>query len=214
MMEFFRWLENTQFCTWLRGSGSIWAYPIVLTSHTLGMGILVGFNWALDLRLLGIGRRIPIRPMKSFFPVMWFGFWLNLITGLLLLAADATTKMTSWVFGVKMFFIVLSMIVLVKLERNVFGKPAGKLAAAGSQPASPLGVPQQPGPLTARAGGVAVVEASLQVDQSPRVDKAPDLDGAELAYARRLAILSLVFWTFAITAGRLMAYLGPQTGVN
>ena len=130
MMEFFSWLENTQFCTWLKGSGSIWAYPIVLTSHTLGMGILVGFNWALDLRLLGVGRQVPVRAMGKFFPVMWIGFWLNLVTGLLLLAADATTKMTSWVFGVKMFFIVLAMLVLWKLQKIVLAIPASMVKSA------------------------------------------------------------------------------------
>jgi len=36
----------------------------------------------------------------------------------------------------------------------------------------------------------------------------------EPANAKLLAILSLVFWTLSITAGRLMAYLGPQTGIK
>ena len=36
----------------------------------------------------------------------------------------------------------------------------------------------------------------------------------ETANAKLLAILSLVFWTLSITAGRLMAYLGPQTGIK
>ena len=203
MMEFFGWLENTQFCTWLRGSGSIWAYPLVLTMHTMGMGILVGFNWALDLRLLGVGRQIPVRAMERFFPVMWFGFWLNLVTGLLLLAADATTKMTSWVFGVKMVFIVLAMIVLVKLEKNVFRKPATMLSSAGGRPGSIGAPPQAQGSTSTRTATVAVLEQALEVET-----------GTGLANAKLLAILSLAFWTLSITAGRLMAYLGPQTGIK
>ena len=150
-MEFLSWLENTEFCTWIRGSGSIWAYPLILTLHTTGMGILVGFNWALDLRLLGVARQIPVLAMEKFFKVMWIGFWVNLITGIVLLAADATTKMTSWVFGVKMFFIVLAMIVLVKMEKTMFSNPASlrrprrcdgpvtaSVRAAGSQAAAVL----------------------------------------------------------------------------
>jgi hypothetical protein len=203
MMEFFSWLENTQFCTWLRGSGSIWAYPIVLTTHTLGMGILVGFNWALDLRLLGVGRQIPIRAMERFFPVMWVGFWLNLVTGLLLLAADATTKMTSWVFGVKMFFIVLAMIVLLKLQNNVFRKPASTVNSAGGRPGSLGAPPQAQGSTSTRTATIAVLDQSLEVEA-----------GAGMADPRVLAILSLAFWTISITAGRLMAYLGPQTGIK
>jgi hypothetical protein len=208
MLEFFSWLENTQFCAWLKGSGSIWAYPIVLTTHTLGMGILVGFNWALDLRLLGVGRQIPVRAMERFFPVMWIGFWLNLVTGLLLLAADATTKMTSWVFGVKMLFIVLAMIVLLRLEKNVFRNPGSMLKSAGGQPASGGPRPQQ-GPTGAQVGTVAVLEQYKSVEQSLDVET-----GTGLANAKVLAILSLAFWTISITAGRLMAYLGPQTGIK
>ncbi len=204
MMEFFSWLENTQFCTWLKGSGSIWAYPIVLTSHTLGMGILVGFNWALDLRLLGVGRQVPVRALGKFFPVMWIGFWLNLATGLLLLAADATTKMTSWVFGVKMFFIVLAMIVLWKLQKTVLATPAGMLKSAGGQAAS-AGAPAQPAYSGSRAEAVAVLNQVQSLD-------VPSATG--LADPRVLAILSLAFWAISITAGRLMAYLGPQTGIK
>ncbi len=203
-MEFLSWLENTEFCTWIRGSGSIWAYPLVLTLHTTGMGILVGFNWALDLRLLGVARQIPVLAMQKFFKVMWIGFWVNLITGIVLLAADATTKMTSWVFGVKMFFIVLAMIVLVKMEKTIFRNPAvtAKIDGGTLTSAGPL---LQTSMQTPRAGSqaAAVLEPSL------------DSEAHSLpANAKLLAILSLFFWTISITAGRLMAYLGPQTGIK
>lgn len=202
-MEFLSWLENTEFCTWIRGSGSIWAYPLVLTLHTTGMGILVGFNWALDLRLLGVARQIPVLAMEKFFKVMWIGFWVNLITGIVLLAADATTKMTSWVFGVKMFFIVLAMIVLVKMEKTVFRSPASarQTAAGKALPAGPL---MQTSTRMSRTGlqAAAVLE--------PLASEAQILP----PNAKLLAILSLIFWTISITAGRLMAYLGPQTGIK
>jgi hypothetical protein len=44
MMELLATLENSGFGTWLRESPSIWAYPAVLTLHTLGLGVLVGGN--------------------------------------------------------------------------------------------------------------------------------------------------------------------------
>ena len=164
-MEFFRWLEQTGFSIWIRESGSIWAYPLVLTMHTCGMGVLVGFNWAVDLRLLGFAPKIPVLSMERFFPVMWVGFWVNTATGIVLLIADASTKMTSWVFGVKMVFIVTAMIVLQKIRNNVFLKPSSNQAAV-------------------------------------------------LATGKHLAILSIAAWTLSITAGRLMAYLGPVSGLK
>jgi hypothetical protein len=165
MMEFFRWIEQTGFSVWIRESGSIWAYPLVLTLHTCGMGVLVGFNWAVDLRLLGIAPKIPVLSMERFFPVMWVGFWVNTATGVVLLVADASTKMTSWVFAVKMVFIVVAMIVLQKIRNNVFLKPRPDLAAV-------------------------------------------------TATGKHLAILSIAAWILSITAGRLMAYLGPVSGLK
>ena len=49
MMEYLAALEGSAFSTWLRESTSIWAYPTVLTLHTVGLAVLVGANWALDL---------------------------------------------------------------------------------------------------------------------------------------------------------------------
>jgi hypothetical protein len=139
MHEFLAWLESTEFSTWIRESGSLWSYPIVLTLHTIGLGILVGFNWAVDLRLLGVSPKIQPSSLTRFFPLMWFGFWVNLASGVLLLIADATTKGGSWVFWLKMFFVVFGMIILRRIQVSVFGSPdldkgippgAKKLAAA------------------------------------------------------------------------------------
>jgi hypothetical protein len=52
-------LENSAFSQWLLGSNSIWAYPTVLTVHTLGMMVLVGRCG--DRRATaGIRRGIPL----------------------------------------------------------------------------------------------------------------------------------------------------------
>ena len=42
MTDFFATLENLQFSTWLRESNSIWAYPTMLTLHTIGLALLAG----------------------------------------------------------------------------------------------------------------------------------------------------------------------------
>jgi hypothetical protein len=123
LYPFYVWLESTPYATWIRESGSLWAYPIVLTLHTVGLAMLVGFNWAINLRLLGFASSVPVMAMERFFKVMWWGFWINLASGIVLLMADATTKMTSWVFGVKMIFIVAGMIILRRIQLKVFTLP-------------------------------------------------------------------------------------------
>ncbi len=124
MMEFLAALENSGFGTWLRESPSIWAYPAVLTLHTLGLGVLVGGNAVLDLRLLGWGRAIPLEPLERLFPIMWGGFWVNAISGIALFVGDATTKGTTWVFMTKLVIIVVGVVLLVALRRTVYGRGA------------------------------------------------------------------------------------------
>jgi sulfopyruvate decarboxylase TPP-binding subunit len=34
--------------------------------------------------------------MRGLFPVMWVGFWINALSGIALLIADATTMIVSW----------------------------------------------------------------------------------------------------------------------
>jgi hypothetical protein len=120
MMELLASLENSGFGVWLRESPSIWAYPAVLTLHTIGLGVLVGGNAVLDLRLLGFGRAIPLAPLEKLFPLMWTGFWVNAISGVALFIADATTKGTTWVFMTKLAIIAVGVLLLLALKRIVY----------------------------------------------------------------------------------------------
>ena len=81
MGEWLSTIEQSGLATWVRESGSIWSYPTILTLHTLGLGILVGTNAILDLRLLGWGRRLPLADLDMLFKPMWAGFALNAVTG-------------------------------------------------------------------------------------------------------------------------------------
>src|SRR5262245_15781359 len=101
MIQWLSWLEGSTFSVWLRESTTIWGYPTVLTLHTFGMGVLVGASWTLDLRLLGVGRRMPLGPLRALFPVMWAGFWINAVTGSMLFAATAAARGTSKLFAAK-----------------------------------------------------------------------------------------------------------------
>ena len=130
-MEFLASVEGSGFGTWLRESGSIWAYPAVLTMHTLGMGVLVGASAVLDLRLIGCAPQIPLAPLGKLFPIMWAGFWLNAITGVALFVADATTKGTTTVFMAKLGIIVVAVILLFDIKRRVYG--AGATHVVGPQ---------------------------------------------------------------------------------
>jgi hypothetical protein len=139
-MEFLSWIENSAFSVWVRESPSIFAYAGILFLHTLGLAIVVGFSAMIDLRLLGVASDLPIAPLERFFPIMWTGFWINVVSGSILLAQDATTKFTNPIFGIKMVLIALAVADMALLRRVVFRGPQvehivsgqGKLLAVAS----------------------------------------------------------------------------------
>jgi hypothetical protein len=162
MMHFFQWVEALGFSTWVRESGSLWSYPVILFLHTVGLGFLVGPSVAIGLRILGVAPQLPIGPMERLYPIMWTGFWVNAASGFVLLMADATTKMINWDFYVKLVFIGIAVWMLFLIRPTVFGP------SSGMNPGS--------------------------------------------AREKALALTLLTCWAGAITAGRLMAYLGPVSG--
>jgi hypothetical protein len=74
----------------------------------------------IDVRLLGFSNELPVEPMKKFFPVMWFGFWVNAASGLVLVMIDATKMLVNPLFYIKIGFIALAMISGRLLARLVF----------------------------------------------------------------------------------------------
>jgi hypothetical protein len=126
MQDLFANLESSGLATWLRESNTIWAYPMVLTLHTVGLALLVGANTTLDLRLLGCARSIPLPVMERSFRVMWVGFWVNAATGALLFAADATTKGSTRLFAMKLGLVVLGVVVILATRRVAFGEAAAR----------------------------------------------------------------------------------------
>ena len=122
MMELLQALEGSAFSTWVRESPSIWAYPAILTLHTVGLGVLVGANWMVDLRVLGFARAIPGSVLSRAFPMMWAGFWLNAVTGALLFAGDPTTKGTTAVFMGKLVLVAVGVVLMIALKRKLRGR--------------------------------------------------------------------------------------------
>src|SRR5436190_7573711 len=163
-MAFLQTIENLGFSQWVKQSGSLWAFPGILLMHTYGMAVLVGIIAGINLRILGLAPAIPLSPLRKLLPLVWLAFWLNAITGTMLLAADATTKLTNPDFGIKMAFIVVAVIAQRLIQSRVFGDP--------------------------------------EIDRRPFT-----------ANAKMLAVMSLVCWLGAITAGRLLAYVGSATGL-
>jgi len=121
---FLAWLESTTLSQWVVGSPSMFAFPGILTLHAIGMGFAVGISAALDLRILGVAPNVPLRELRRFLPILWAGFWLNAVSGLLLLIGYPTKALTNPVFYLKLTLIAVAMTLLVRISRQVFDDSA------------------------------------------------------------------------------------------
>ena len=111
-------IEESGFCQWVREADSLFAFPGILLLHTIGMGIVVGINGTFDLRVLGFAPSVRIRSFERFFPVMWMGFWINAITGTILLAVNLTKLTHNPDFYVKLAFIALAVVNMRLLRKH------------------------------------------------------------------------------------------------
>jgi len=118
--EFLDTLENLGFSTWVRESPSKLAYPTILWLHVMGMGVVVGISVMISLRLLGISPKTPVRPLERLYPLMWWGFGVNAVTGTALLLASASKRLVDPTFYVKMIFIFAGVAVLQLTRNRVF----------------------------------------------------------------------------------------------
>ena len=117
MHAFLVWLESTALNQWIVGSPSLWAFPGILAVHAIGMGFAAGLSAAIDLRVLGIAPGVPIQEMRRFLPMLWLGFWLNAVSGVLLLIGYPTKALTNPLFYVKLFLVGVAMVLVRRISR-------------------------------------------------------------------------------------------------
>jgi hypothetical protein len=134
MSDLFTWLESLPLSTFIRQSNSLWAFPMFLFAHTLGMSVVAGGASMIDLALLGCWpRSAPVKPLERLYPAIWAGFWVNLVTGSVLLAADATKRLTNPDFFVKMVCVFAGVYLLSTMRKKVFNDPQLDLAPVSGQ---------------------------------------------------------------------------------
>ena len=122
---FLIWLESTALSQWVVGSPSMFAFPGILAVHAIGMGFAVGICLALDLRILGVAPAVQIAQMRRYVPIVWIGFWLNAISGVLLLIGYPTKALTNPVFYLKLLLIAVGLVLFVRIGRRVFDETTG-----------------------------------------------------------------------------------------
>ena len=110
-------LEASAPAEFLRASR--YAYPLVNAAHILALGALFGSILALDLRMLGLFRAVPIAPLARVLPpISAAGLGVALVTGLALFSVQPFAYLAHPVFPVKLALIALGAIDALLLRRT------------------------------------------------------------------------------------------------
>ena len=134
------------FSTWLHGTGLSWVVrggvpwlrPALETLHFVGMALLIGIVGLIDLRMLGVAKGLPFRPLQQLLPWGIAGFVLNAVTGFLFFAGDPFQYIDNRAFWLKLSFIALAgvnalLFYVTGLSATVDGAGSGDDAPPGAK---------------------------------------------------------------------------------
>jgi hypothetical protein len=100
----YTWLDTTWFSHFLQAS--TYTFPIVEAIHLMGITIMLGAVVTVCLRLLGFGIRQEASGVYSGIKTWsWVGFWIVLITGVLMVIAEPIKLSRNSMFGYKLYFL-------------------------------------------------------------------------------------------------------------
>jgi hypothetical protein len=149
-------LESSAIATWV--AESLWAYPVLLSFHIVGLAIVVGIFSMRDLRLIGLFSGIQPAAFLPLSKLAWVGFVINAISGILLFTSQAVTFASSVPFLIKITAIIAGMVM------------------------------------------AGIIQSKLRTELATE-------SGSFSNSTRAIALASLILWTAAIIAGRLVAYI-------
>lgn len=120
-----------------------WTWPIVESVHFLGLTLLFGAIAAWDLRLLGVGRGVPIAAFHRLIPFAVAGFAINALSGVGFVMAEAAQYIYNPAFHLKMLLLALAGLNVGVFYLTIFRKvrhlgpdavapPAARLSGAVS----------------------------------------------------------------------------------
>ena len=98
---------------------SDWGYPIVLTTHAIGMALVVGIVLMFCIRVLGYANRIPLSGFQQLYPVLFIGAAINVFSGSLLFLANYTAFIHNTAFITKICLLITGGIAAWVLAREV-----------------------------------------------------------------------------------------------
>ena len=128
---FFKWCASTSLAQAI--AKSMWGFAVIETIHIIGLAMLLGSIFVLNLRVLGYGVKQSASDLAK--EVFWWavaGFTLMIVTGTVMFMSAATTYMGSDPFAIKMGLLLLAIILQFVIHKSpgmYSGSTLAKIAA-------------------------------------------------------------------------------------
>jgi hypothetical protein len=128
--SFFEWCAATPVGKFI--AASIWTMPILETFHIMGLVLLLGAAFTLNLTLLGVGVRIPgERLARQLFPWAAGGLSIAIVTGIPMFMSAAPLYGHSGPFALKMSLLVSAIVLQTVIHKvpRMYGSTGGRIVA-------------------------------------------------------------------------------------
>lgn len=106
MASIINWLEASSVHGWIISHN--WIVIVLEIIHFFGLSLLLGALLIIDLRMLGRFKMISFSAVHSLLRLVFFGFGLNLLSGLLFVFYDPARYLVNIGFQIKMLLVVLA----------------------------------------------------------------------------------------------------------
>src|SRR5262245_66206504 len=116
-------------------ASSVWTMPILETFHIMGLVLLLGGAFTLNLTVLGVGVRMPGDVLaRQLFPWSLGGLLLAIVTGIPMFMSAAPLYGNSGPFAIKMTLLVSAIVLQVAIHnvRGMYRSTFGRAAACVS----------------------------------------------------------------------------------
>lgn len=119
LLNLCQWMQDSSLSTSIRES--IWIFPLIETTHVMGLSLSVGTIAIIDLRLLGFTmKKAPISEVsRQILPWALRGFLVMFVSGVLLFIAQPLKAYNSIFFYIKMGLIALAGINALVYELTI-----------------------------------------------------------------------------------------------
>ena len=113
MKQFAEWLSTTFLSVFIQNHNS-WVIPTVQSIHIVGIGVVLGSVFMIELRILGwAGTDQTLRQTTSrFAPWLTGALCLQLATGILMVIGEPVRELVNFSFWLKMFLVAVGALIV------------------------------------------------------------------------------------------------------